>query len=458
MYNEKAIKFSTLTNFRKTVTTQKILFIKDLKNSQLNEKQKSNLHGYLQSLFTDDKKYFDFTSNIIIGKKPHGPRFDSDNNIVPYSIVGRPITRSFRRYQTRLANSSSMSRGSFSDKTLNVSRVNKQRYNKFELTRNFDVLNEKQIADLYKDIQSKIENIKNTPKKKKTKSEKKNLISIPNPITKSLKKQEKFFYRSKNIFKNIQKNKEYISKKLKRNISKLVMSNEDYQKKQQKNIIIENGISNIHKYGDRYWYLSLRNANNITSNKSNVNDNKSEKRYINLSNCENTPMWVPMRLNTVNTVSIKPKSEHKKIFAKTDNHFFKKRMIDQVSKNSKFFKSSKKLISVKLVKCLKNTNMEPNLFNTMNDLEVKGKSLLEVEKNRELSSKCKSKKYYKKDVLDAMLYLKRLNVNSEILNEKDLKKQTYSIFKDQLYASDSHNKDFCKRYLYHKDENGNYCI
>ena len=66
MYNEKAIKFSTLTNFRKTVTTQKILFIKDLKNSQLNEKQKSNLHGYLQSLFTDDKKYFDFTSNIII--------------------------------------------------------------------------------------------------------------------------------------------------------------------------------------------------------------------------------------------------------------------------------------------------------------------------------------------------------------------------------------------------------
>ena len=274
-----------------------------------------------------------------------------------------------------------------------------------------------------------------------------------------MKKQEKFLYRSKNLFNNIKRTEKYISKKLKRNRSKLVMSNEDYQKKQQKNMIIDNGISNIHKYGDRYWYLSLRNVNNITSNKANNSENKSDKRYVNLSNCENTPMWVPMKLNTVNSVSIKPGNENKKVFAKTDNNFFKKRIMPPtVNKIKKNYNSSKKIISANLINCLKNTNMEPNLFNTLNDLEVQGKNLLEVEKNRELSSKCKNKKYYKKNVLDAMLYLKRLNVNSDILNEKDLKKQAYSIFKDQTYANDSHCRDFCKKYLYHKDESGNFCI
>ena len=453
MFTEKAIKFSSLANFRKTVTTQKILFIKDLKNSQLNAKEKSNLDGYLHTLFTDDKKYFDFTSNIIIGKKPHGPRFDTENNIVPYSIVGRPLTRSYKRNQTRIGNSSYMSRGSGSEKTLNVSRVNKQRYNKYELTRNFDLLNEKQIADLFKDIQMKLDSIKNTPKKKRTHSENKDIFITPNPIKKSLRKQEKLLHRSKDLFKNIENTEEYISKKVKRNKSKLIMSNEDYQKKQQKNFIIENGMSNIHKYGDKYWYLSLRNSNNITNNKSNNIDNKSEKRYIDLSNCKNTPMWVPMRLNTVNTVSIKPRSEHTKIFAKTDNNFFKKRKITPVTKITKNYNSSKKLIAVNLANCLKNTNMEPNLFNSMDYLEVKGKNLLEVEKNRELSSKFKNKKYYKKNVLDAMLYLKRLNVNSDILNERDLKKQTYSIFKDQIYATDTHSRDFCKMYPYSKDKN-----
>ena len=50
---------------------------------------------------------------------------------------------------------------------------------------------------------------------------------LPKSLEKSLTTQEKLLYDSKNLFKEIENNEDYLSKKLKRDKSQLVMSNEE---------------------------------------------------------------------------------------------------------------------------------------------------------------------------------------------------------------------------------------
>ena len=463
MFKEKAIKFSTFFNFHKTKTPQKLLFIKDFKNSRLNKDKKKVIEKYLDKIFTDDSKFFDLNPNVIIGKKPQGPRYDSENNIVPYSVVG-PIIQAKKRINK--LQSIPVSKSNSFEKSQSVSKATRQKSNKYEASKNFDLLNEKEVIQLYKDIENKLDGRKNSKKKLKksikyrNKREKeKNLL--PKTIQKCLTAQEKFLQNSKILFKEIENNEDYLSKKIKRDKNELMMSNEDYQTIQQKKLIIENSVSNMHKYGDKYWYLSLRNSNNITNNKMDANANKSEKRYVDLSNCESNQIWVPMRLNTINTVSLKPKGESGKLFSKTDYNFFKKRDIYPYKHKSRLnFSISKSNTNyneiASLKKCLKKTNMEPNLFNSMNYLEIQGTNLFDFEKNRELSSKCKNKKFYKKNILDAVQYLKKINVNIEYLNERDIKKQTINIFKDETYANNYSSRDLCKNYYTLKAGDYNY--
>ena len=102
--------------------------------------------------------------------------------------------------------------------------------------------------------------------------------------------------------------------------------------------------------------------------------------------------------------------------------------------------------------------MDPNLFNSLYYLEVQGTNLLDFEKKREISSKCKNKKYYKKNILDAVQYLKNRNINSDLLNEKDILKQTFNLFKDETYATNYTSRDFCKKYFTPKAGDYNYCV
>ena len=468
MFNEKSIKFSPFFNSHKSETPQKVLYIKNLKSAQINKGKKIVIEKYIEKFFSDDSKYFDLSPNFIIGKRPQGPRYDTENNVVPYSVVGRPFINAQTKKRGGKLQSFSASRNSSFDKSQNVSRMTRRKNSKCELSKNFNLLNEKQIIQLYKDIETELDSKKMLKKKlkkmisKSRNKKKKEKILLPNTIQKSLITQEKLLSNCKSLFKEIKNNEDYLSKKLKRDKKKLIMSNEDYQTNQQKKIIMENSISNMHKYGDKYWYLSLRNANNITNNKMDINANKSDRRYVDLSNCKETQMWVPMKLNTDNTVSLKPKVEFTKIFSKTDNNFFKKR-INPISYKSKLNSSGINLNKsnngiTNLKNCLKITNMDPNLFNSMYYLEIQGTNLLDFEKKREISSKCKNKKYYKKNILDAVQYLRNRNINSDLLNEKDILKQTFNLFKDETYATNYTSKDFCKKYLTPKTGDYNYCI
>ena len=195
--------------------------------------------------------------------------------------------------------------------------------------------------------------------------------------------------------------------------------------------------------------------------------NKSDRRYVDLSNCEGTSVWVPMRLNTVNKISLKPGGEFIKTFSKTEDNFFKKRITNQIDYKTKLNYSGYKTtrnrniknnITANLKNCLKKTNMQPNLFNSMYYLEIKGQNLLDFEKNREISSKCKTKKYYKTNVLDAVQYLKKMNVNSDLLNEKDIQKHAYNLFKDETYAISYSNTNSYNKKLTTKTGDYNYHI
>ena len=63
------------------------LFISPVSNYSNKEEILENVDNF----FEDESKYLDLNSKIYVGKKPEGPKFDKNNNIIYYSFVGNPL-------------------------------------------------------------------------------------------------------------------------------------------------------------------------------------------------------------------------------------------------------------------------------------------------------------------------------------------------------------------------------
>jgi hypothetical protein len=61
----------------------------------INENSKKEVKEKIKEYFEDPSKYLELAPNIVVGKKPSGPKYDEKNHVIARSVIGDP--RLFRK-------------------------------------------------------------------------------------------------------------------------------------------------------------------------------------------------------------------------------------------------------------------------------------------------------------------------------------------------------------------------
>lgn len=385
IHNYTRVSFDRIKNFKK-----KTFIISKLKKNSFipNLKQKTNLLFYNPENYLKLPNETDF--NFVVGKKPKGPRYNSQHKLIPYSFVGTYAKKDQKKMTKKKSlvpsdsNSSKFIRKAQTfkkilinqftikeEKTLKEDKKKKNTYrNNLSLTEIFDIFNK---------LKKRIENNKseNEINNKKLYNEVPKLMHqyINEPLTQqenALKNNEKYDNILKKIEKNIFKtfkNKYYSSKnKNKRNNinSKYTDSNifnstnlmknsaTEYRMKIEKIKLNDESKSPKFTYNNHVqnWEMSLRRPKNFVGER---------REYLNIRTDKN-PYWI--------ILTEKNPLENEKIITphinKNKKEFFKN--LYNTSYNTKF---------------LKPLNLINNWNNSYdkNNLEIKGKKLIDVEEN-----------------------------------------------------------------------------
>ena len=414
-----------LKNFRK-----KTLIINKLQKQALIP----NLQNKTNELFQDPDNYlklpYETDFHFVVGKKPKGPRFNSDNKIIPYSIVGTSLRKEYKkntRRKSQVPTKTNFSSSSKLKKSLRLSKIkfntqsindasqkeenkkkNNYQENNISPTELFDIFNKskKRIN------KNKIENLV-----QKSKLNKKIQTIMHQYIDKPLSLQEKVLKNNEqynNIVKKIENNIFKILKNKKKNKNNyfnesrffdgtifnssnlLKNSAMEYRKKVEKNnindkimnppLILHNPIQN--------WEMSLRRPHNF----------KGERReYLNIRTDKN-PYWI--------ILTEKNPLEDEKITSPT--YINNKHKDDYLKKfyNSSYFKP--------FIKPLNLTNNGEN-SSYINNLEIKGKKLIDVEEKLANQLKGNIKmidlKYDRESIKDLLLKT-NISINNHSLEQK----------------------------------------
>ena len=293
----------------------------------------------------------------------------------------------------------------------NVS-ISSARKNKDSNTINKNIIiDNKYLKNYYNDIRKRIseEKTKNIDKYKL-------LLQVPFGVRKSLINQENIFIKSmrnKQLEKNLQ---ERIKKKCKKNnINELLINKSHiFDKKYQNYTIIEKNINEEMRYRDNLWNITLRN--------SPVQGKYENIGYLNVGN-KFQPMYTYFNINKTIEYFNNPRYE---------------RSITEENKNNKLYTSiNEDNYNLKI----KNNF---NLLNSIKNLELNGKNLLDVEDKRE--SEIKGKKlFYKKQDLDKILFKRRSTVNDLNNNtEGNYKPNMDNIYEEKIFAKNYKKVDFYK--------------
>ena len=293
---------------------------------------------------------------------------------------------------------------------------------KIERIKSKDILNinknhyidNKSLKNYFNEVRQRIKE-----EKSKKEENKKLLTQFPYPIRKSLLDQEKFFRKimKEKMFKK--KMQEKIKKKCnKQAITDLLINkSNDFDKKSLEISIIDKNMTNSYRYRGNLWNITLRNTP--------VNGKYENIGYINVGN-KYQPLYTIFDIN------------------KNIEYFNNPRYERYKTEDCK--KRNNKLIS-NLDENNYNLKMKQNLLvlDTIKNLEIKGKNLLEVEDKRESDIKGKKIIYNKQD-LDYLIFKhkERNKIEKDINNEKEVNSTLEEIYEEKIFARNYKKNDFFK--------------
>lgn len=341
------MKFTAAFHPHNITNPSKTLYLKKISlSSQSNSPYKTELH----SIFNDPSSYLKLPAELnvpfVVGKKLCGPRYDIDDKVIPYSIVGNPRIFKKRNLNANISRTSSM-----------MSRMTTREVKTTEPKAN--IVTDNEIHNIFTRCKDNIESNTNranefmtsVPKKYKDRTIKPLLLQ--QKVIASYEENEKM----ENLLSERIKNRLLTkSKKSSRtstintssssinNKELLMQSMDSFRMKKETMEYIQNTEDARRKYGRNYWALSLRHPPNFKGIRQN---------YINLGSKFN-PLWCTIRerLPVINETVINPKCSAK--------------VIDNESLES-YMKTSPSLVNY--------MNKTMNMI----DLEIKGRDLLKFE-------------------------------------------------------------------------------
>ena len=405
----------------KNITKKTLVINKLLKPTLIpNLEQKTNI------LFQDPESYLKFPNEtqfqFVVGRKPKGPRFNSEKQLIPYSIVGTLLGKEPRKVvrkksliskATPIASSKSLRKSlrltkmKFSpainnetpkkeDKKkkksdyrenltyteiFNIFNKSKKRINKNKIE---NLVNEKK---LFKEIPKVMHKYINEPLSQQERSLKSNekynniLKNIENNISKTLNnknKSKKYYNDSKSHENNIY-NSSDLMKYSGTEYRTIVEKKNFYEKKKNPIFILNNHVQN--------WEMSLRRPKNFIGER---------REYLNVRT-DNNPYWIV--LNEKNPL------EDEKIVNTYLNNNLNKGIYLKNFYNTSYFKT--------FVKPLDLSNNRNN-SNDIDYLQIRGKKLIDIEEKMALQMKGNIRMIdmkYDKDSIKDMIFKENYSIN-----------------------------------------------
>ena len=404
-------------------------------------------HMKLQEKYNDPNNYFDFDVNPVINKKKTVPRFDKDNNLINYSLVGSGLF-TIKQYLANIASLSSVDAASIarferitkntkkislpdmiSKNYLNIGdlktnqvkpsnsmlippRSGKITANQIEnkkswiSSRKYDLLSKEEMNNIFDKIQERIQinSCKNNSFIK----------SMPKEIQKRIMQQEK------NI-KSVEKEKgiktktaNYLGRVTNKNKDDLLMfKNETFRMKNEIKDISDFTQNNI-KYNhlnSNSWILSLRSGNKVSTKEAVSKDAFN----VNIGS-ENHPFWQSLKR------VVKPPIEIIRSPKAISNDPFEK---NAFNKTMSFFKIS----SCDKTNFVNSINPNTHIlspFSTKNledidDIYVEGKNLLKQEKVNVNELESSKIKYYNQKNYEVDEIIKTDQVIETIVKDYNVK-------------------------------------
>ena len=385
----------------------KINIIKNLKDHQDKDKIVNFLLKYNKE---QESNYFFTQNNISLGKINQSPNqsirkfYDKNNNLIPYSYVGPPnlFTLQNNVKKSTIRQSSVLMSKLKGTNSLSVSRFERTRQNNL-LINNHEVIDSKSLKNYYNEIRQRI-----LEEKKENKNK---LNRFPFPIKKSLINQEKIFkklIKEKRIKNNMQEKLKKKSNK-RNNEDLLINKNNIFDLKNEEISIIDKNLTIDNKYRDNLWNITLRNL---------PNKGKYEKvGYTNVGN-NYEPRYTFFNINKTIEYFNNPRY-------KSEEYKKKKNIMSNLNGDNYNLKISQNL----------------KVLQSIKDLEINGKNLLDVEEKRETEAKGR-KIIYKRKELDYLMY-KQTEKNKNY-SDKDMKTILDNIYEEKDYSRNCIRFDYLK--------------
>ena len=414
--NYTQVSFKNTKNFPK-----KTLVINKLQKPTLipNLEEKTNI------LFQDPESYLKFPNEthfqFVVGRKPKGPRFNSEKQLIPYSIVGALMGKEPRKVvrkksivskNTPIVSSKSVrksmraSKIKFSPVTINEIPKKEEKKKKRAYIENltyteiFNIFNkskkrinknkiENLVSEkkLYKEIPKVMHKYINEPLTQQERSLKSNekynniLKKIENNISKTLNnknKSRKYYNDSKSYENNIY-NSSDLMKYSGTEYRTIVEKKNFYEKKKNPIFILNNHVQN--------WEMSLRRPKNFVGKR---------REYLNIRTDTN-PYWI--------VLTEKNPLEDEKIVNTYLNNNTNKGIYLKNFYNTSYFKTFVKPLDL---------NNNRNNSNNSDFLQIKGKKLIDIEEKMALQMKGNIKMIdmkYDKDSIKDMNFKTNYSIN-----------------------------------------------
>jgi hypothetical protein len=212
------------------------------------ESTKIEVAKKIKDYFEDPSKYFD-SSNIIVGKKPKGPKYDKNNQIIPRSVVGLDSLYEKRNIEP---GASKVFNIKFQKKSIQSENL--------QLESNFSQLDKNKVSEIFRTAkeriisgklhENKIFECKDTPK----------IIGKKNLFDKQEKLLEKAISRE---LSSAKLSRALSAKTHKDNNDLLINKIDNYVFKKQILKSLDSKRPIEEKYGDNGWVLTLRREKEI---------------------------------------------------------------------------------------------------------------------------------------------------------------------------------------------------
>ena len=336
----------------------------------------------------ETNNFFKTDCNIMFGKNPKGPKYNKNNELIPYSVVGySELFNVNKKNHQSIKVSRKESSNSISSKSeRNPIRKQNSKKNyilkKFSVSDPYEYIDDSSLKSYFNKLKLLIEKNKNNNKDN----------NLPKEIEDILDNQKKILNKRNKSLNDMKMLEKEILKKCHKTHENLLINNEEqFLLKILKRKKSENRNFN-NRYNQHMWSITLRNP----QNKQNLLFERAG--YTNIGTKE-SPLFSVFPINSEIELYNKPR------YLKTIN-----------------------------------TNKQRKYLRTLDGLEVKGKNLIDVELERESGFRGRKKLYKNKEIDLAFNNIKESN--SPKLRELLFNDEVYAV----NYGIDNNNQIF-KNYV-----------